>query len=506
MKAVFFPKNNLTVNVCRCFNGHIAPITFNTDRLKDGKYALAELESFRNDVQLTSFLNPRYDFFSENVNYGETLKKLNATGRWSWGLYFNTNAWLNPFTGVVENIPGYGQSTWSPQVADFYNSHGASIVSGTTKTANYPNHGGNLYALTNGHMGYDLVSGSWGSETNGSETIDWLDYQLGVFIDLFGKRVTSMSYMNGVLGNIPVMTIPYMLGGRNSNYSSSGESYIKYDDLLRFPNTNRPSNTRAWDAHRVGQFPTQQEAIDYTKQQIQYAIDNGGFFTDFAHIHSFYELNDLPFIGLFFGQVRDQIDSQDVWNCGYAEAMEYAFIRDSVDKFGSFEYNNELFFFYKIKDKYKGTSYGGVPNDLDYSILNTPLSFEIDTTGTSLEGKDIKCDEAVLIRKLGSNKWIVSVPYRLNEEGYARFGLYEGTSEYYSSVRPIISHSGNTITTDIPSKVVVWRKPTSGGLSDIVEDSRYNDISSSHTHIFEGGYDYYIGAITRFNHSSLIEI
>ena len=52
MEAVFFPKNNLSVNVCRVFNGHLAPITFNTDRLKDGKYALAELEAFRNDLQL----------------------------------------------------------------------------------------------------------------------------------------------------------------------------------------------------------------------------------------------------------------------------------------------------------------------------------------------------------------------------------------------------------------------------------------------------------------------
>ncbi len=505
MNTILFPANKLNVKVCKAFNGHKAAISFNTDRLKDGKYALAELEAFRNDFQLTSFLNPRYSNTGENVNYGETLKKLDSTGRWSWGVYFNTNSWLNPFTQVVELIPGYGLTTWSQSAADFYNAHGASITVGSAKVASFPNHGINLFTLTNGHMGFDDVNGLYGSETQGRETIDWLFYQINVFVQLFGKRVTAISYQSGIYGSIPIMSIPYIFAARNSVQSISGDSNINYQDLVRVLNNNRPSNTRTWDAIQAGQL-TESDSIAYTKSQIQHAIDNEGFFTDFAHIHSFYEKPDLPFIPLFYSQMRSQVGNQDIWNCGFAEAFEYSFLRDSLRKIGSFQHDNDLYFFYHIKDEYKGTFTNvTVSNDLDFSLLKMPISFEIDTTGTYLAGKNIKCDEAILIRSLGLNKWVISVPYRFDEEGYAKFRVYEGNGSYYSATKPAITRTGNVVSTDLPTKLVIWRKPTSGGLADITEVFRDNELKTSFNYLFELGYTYYIGAITHFNHSSLME-
>ncbi|CAI3110396.1 hypothetical protein ACG9XQ_17650 [Acinetobacter baumannii] len=89
MNVFIFPSNELGVPICPIFNGHIAIICHNTDRLIDRHYALAEMYAFKYNVQCTSFLHAFGETTSstldgitsvENQDYGETIKFVYNTG------------------------------------------------------------------------------------------------------------------------------------------------------------------------------------------------------------------------------------------------------------------------------------------------------------------------------------------------------------------------------------------------------------------------------------------
>ena len=227
MDISFFSANTLGASICPIFNGHIAIVSQNTDRLIDGKYALAEMAAFKHNIQHTSFLHAFGDINAgENTNYGATLKAVHGSGRISFGLYWRSDMWVNPQTGVQGQIPDYYSSTWTAAGAAVF----ANAVVGVSKNNRSPNHGQQLYDISNGAYGYDMIYGRMGA-SNLSETYQHTDMQLNHIKEISGLNITSGSYTNGAQGGWNVL-IPKMFGMRNSVHTASGNNgNIKYNEL-----------------------------------------------------------------------------------------------------------------------------------------------------------------------------------------------------------------------------------------------------------------------------------
>ena len=506
MNVLFFPANKLGASIANIFNGHVAIVSHNTDRLIDGKYALAEMAAFKHNIQHTSFLHAFGDLTAgENTNYGTTLKAVHNTGRISFGLYWRTDMWVNPNTGVQETIPDYYATAWTAIGAAAF----ANVAVGVAKGSRSPNHGQQLYDLSNGAYGYDMVNGVMGA-SNLSETYLHTEMQLNHIKEISGIVLTSGSYTNGAQGGWNVL-IPKFFGMRNSVHTASGNNgNIKYLGLNRQEMMQEASTTRTWDAVNAGQFPDQTASLNYTTTEIQRAIAAGGWFSDFMHDHSVYDANDTAFFDKFYQMIDNAIGSSDVWRAGNNEVNEYYVLANSIDKIGSYVHDNKAFVFIRFKDFFIGTDTNGISNVIDPTKMSTPISIQIDLTGTALAGKNLKSNQATFLRNLGSNQWIANVrPVDTFKNGYMTFVIEEAldTGQVYSASRPVLNRSGNIVSSDQECKFVVWRKALVAPAKNLEAVHRTTSFSASLNYVFDtANYVYFVGGITRSRVSSLISI
>lgn len=514
MNVLFFPDNKLGASIAPIFNGHIAIVSHNTDRLIDRHYALAEMYAFKHNVQCTSFLHAfgettsttlNGETFFENTNYGETLKAVHNSGRISFGLYWRSDMWVNPITGVQETIPDYYSKKWTSLGKQYF----PNIIVDSSKSDRYPNHGQQLFDESEGEFGYDMINSVMGA-SNLSETNIHTDQQLNKIYELSGLNITSGSYTNGAQGGWNVL-IPKFFGVRNSVHTASGNNgNIKYGELSRQEMMQEASTTRAWDAVNAGQFPDQTTALNYSASEIDRAIVAGGWFSEFMHWHSLYKANDTAFFEPFMQMIDTAIAGRDVWRAGNNEVNEYYVLVNSIDKIGSYVHNGKAFVFIRFKDMFSGTDTNGINNEIDPTKISTPISIEIDLTGTSLAGKNIASVQAKTVRNLGSNKWIINVsPIDTFKNGYLTFVVEEAlnSDQLFSEARPILSRSGNTVTADVKCKFVIWRKALTASEASIEAVYRTKELSSSFNFIFDtANYAYYIGGISRGRMSSVTEI
>lgn len=506
MNVLFFPANKLGATILPIYNKHVAIVSTNTDRLIDNKYALAELNAFKYNVQCTSFLHSLGDLIGENTNYGDTIKALHNTGRISFGLYWRTDRWVNPLTNVQEAIPDYNATVWSATgAATFKNA-----VLGEAKLVRYPNHGQQMYDISDGDFGYDMVNGVMGA-SNTSETLLHTEQQVNYIKDISNLELTSASYTNGAQGGWNVL-IPKFFGVRNSVHTWSGNTgNIKYLGLTRTEMMQEASTTRTWDASRTaGQFLGDKAAsIAYTKTQIARAISSGGWFSDFMHWHSLYDTSDTTFFEPFMEMIDVAIDGADVWRAGNNEVNEYYVLANSIDKIGSYVHDNRAFVFIRFNDMFADTNTNGIANEIDPTKIITPISIEIDLSGTTLAGKNIGSTQATTVRNLGLNKWVVNVlPVNTFKNGYMTFALEESanTDQLYTDTRPVLTKVGNVISANQKCKFVVWRKAIGADDSTINAVHRTDSFETSFSYTFEQGYKYFVGGISRSRRSSLISI
>lgn len=507
-QVLFFPANKLNASICPIFNGHNAIVSQNTDRLKDGKYELAEMALFKHNVQGTAYLNPfGATLNAENVGYGETLKALHDTGRISFGLYWRSDFWINPQTQTQEQIPDYYLTNWTAAgVAAF-----ANVVLGEPKSVRYPNHGQQMYDISNGAYGYDAASQQSGI-SQGSETIAHTQQQLNYFKDLANITISSGSYTNGQTLAARIL-ITQMLGLRNSSYSIDGNGNIDYSSMNRFDMISKASTTRAWDAVNSEQFPNQSLALDNLTQEIQRAIVQSGWFSDFMHWHSLYERipNDVAFFDPFFAAINTAIGEADVWRAGNNEAYEYFALAQSINKIGSYIHGNAAFVSLRFADAFIGSNTDGIPNNIDPLQIQTPISILCDFTGTVFSGKTLTSQQAVHCRNVGNNRWIFNVsPIQSYKNGYLSFKIEEALNQdkTYTTAKPVLGVvESNKISSNLPVKVVVWRKEKN------VDDTQYKAVHRSNEFKLETGYvfnisiySYVIGGITRSRVSSAIEL
>ncbi len=514
MNTFIFPSNELGATIFPIFNGHIAIVCHNTDRLIDRHYALAEMYAFKYNVQCTSFLHAFGETTSstldgvttvENQNYGETIKAVHNTGRISFGLYWRSDMWVNPRNGMQETIPDHNALKWTSLGKQYF----PNVVFDAPKSARYPNHGQQLFNESNGEFGYDMINQVMGA-SNLSETYLHTEQQLNHIKDISGLDLTSGSYTNGAQGGWNVL-MPKLFGMRNSAYGySSNNGNIKYADLSRQELMMQASTCRGWDAVNAGQITNQAAALDYSASEIDRAIIAGGRYSEFMHWHSLYRSGDTAFFEPFMQMINNAIDGRDVWRAGNNEVNEYYVIANSIERIGSYIARGKAYVAVQFKDLFLNSNTNGISNAIDPTRLATPISIQIDLNGTSLAGKNINSRQAQTVRNLGSNLWIINVsPINTFKNGAMLFEVEEAfnADQLYDASAPTLGISGTNVTTDKKAKFVVWRKAVDAEDKVIEAVHRTTEFSGSLIYPFDtGNYQYYVGAITRSRVSSVLGI
>lgn len=474
--ANFFPVLEKQANPAFHKYGAVATITQNTDTVSSD-YPEKEIAGFKYNFNLTAFISP----FAANVD----VQNIKKTGLIRYGIYFPTDRWDDPKQpGVFPVIPDYNSNVWTQAGVD------AGFVTsdkiGTSKAIKHPNHGQQLFDLTNGLYGYDFTTDTPGQIDVFSPLAEYISEW---FKDMFGYYPSSASYRNGVRNASFLMT-SYFLGGRNSIYDYN----INYG-LTKGEAIDKSESTRQGDMYVS---MSRAEVLQQCSATLEKAITDNGWYSDFTHWHTAPkgEMEE------YLSNQRTVINGRDVISLDYGTSIEYQFLRKMVRRSGLYADGNKLVLITDIKDN----------EGLVLIRINTTLSVEVDLTGTILEGKEITGIGDRGIRKKATNQFVIEVPYS-QKDGFMAVRLKETTTPTYLDFTvPVVNSftkNGNilTVTTDKHTKVVVYRTPLNGELYDASVIGRSEDFNTSHEIDVSGvdfaNSDIYVGAISKERQSSL---
>lgn len=472
-----FPATEKAIFPCTHKYGAVATWSHCTDQLQTGRVN-AEINAFKNNLAVTSFISPYYP--------GEDVLNVAATGRIGFGIYFPTDYWYNPITHVIEEIPDYYVTAWTQKGVD-----AGLVVSdqiGVAKTIKTPNHGQQMFDLTSGAYGYDVIHGIPGATDVTSPVaqycVDW-------FFNLMGHNASAISYRNGQGGGYMDFA-PFFLGARSSAYDYNVDYSTNHMESML-----KAMSTRSGDMD-VDLSKTRAEVNALCAGYLADAISAGGWYSDFNHWHTSpdSELTD------YYASQRAGIGSNDVVTLDVGTAIEYMLLRTMIRHISVFTNGSKMILVTETKDT----------ESLPLNRINTALSVTVDTTGTVLEGKEIKAVGSRGIRKLSTDVYVVEVPY-LHTDGFQTVTLEETTTPTYLNfaVPTIVSatKTGNIITvvTNVPTKIVLFSTSLGGALYTANVLKRDNALATTHaidvTGIIFSNRDTYVGAITSEKQSVL---
>lgn len=440
----------------------------------------AEISAFKYNFELTALIAPLTDDL-----YADEIKKANQTGRIRFGSYFLGWAWKNPNTGNLETIPNWSGTTWLQGSANL------GIIPqelvGTSKQAQFPFLGTELFQISNGKFGYNDATGEMGEidVVTGS-----INDQREWFKTLIGRYPSTSSYSYGkrVLENL--IKSKY-LGTRGSSHSLSNYTYDFSRETALYQQLTTYHNTMVTSIGR-------ERADADSKTALVNTIANGGWYRDFSHWHWAVDTEWED----YFRNQREAIGTNDVVTLDFGTAYEHHFLRKMVRRCGLFTDGSDLVLVTDTKDN----------DNLPLDVIETPLSIEIDLTETIFDGKDIEGIGDKGIRKLGDNKFIIEVPYT-KRDGFQAVRLLQTNSPAYMDFTlpsiQSVNKNGSTlnVTTDKPTNIVIFSVPTNGRLYEASVLRRSNTMSQSHEIYVEGiditNQDIYIGAITKERQSIL---
>jgi len=500
-KGTQFPKSTITATVKTHRYGASATISQDSDKLYVGKRYFVELFGFKNNIKPNIF----YTVFGSDTT---DVKSAYASGRLGFGIYQQTDRWYDAsYSGSdpylqYPVIPDYYETAWTQAGVDAFG-----VTLGAAKTSRTPNHGQELFDVSGGVYGYDIATESYGTN-NGLELSTLIEYEINELEKILGHKVTIISYRNGQNQGSHEL-LPFISYGRDSGFSTSGNSDIEYRGFSRYGFLNKNSSTRWWDMWNYYGF-TEAQASAYSTQEIGKAISNNGWFNDFIHWHNCYDADDMDAINRYYAVINAAIGSDFVYRASNNEAANYAFYRDMVSRISAFEEDSKVYIVIQKKDNYKGTDTDGIDNDLPLGGMATPVSVEIDLSATSLAGKNI-ITNTTGIRSLGSDVYIVDIPFGNAKEGFQRCILEEGTADYYDFTLPVISSDSVssevlTVVTDKPTNMVLFAATRGADVSTAVMLLRDNTMETTHTvnlSTADQGKDIYIGVVTREGQSIL---
>lgn len=486
MKVQFIPESNFPARVCSHRYGALATISQCTDLYSTPSSYAAEMIGFKHNISPTFFLR----LTSEN-----DIQDVVDTGRCGWGVYFLTAYWYS--AGAMRGIPDYDATTWTSAGQSAF----SNAVAGQPKPARFPNHGQELYDVSGGVYGYDYETETAGS--NGLNEITGLADALSMsFFNQTGKTASVISYQNGEVGIAPFLIAKY-LAGRNSDATSSGNGRTAYGkdkavnqylgtpdvDLSKLDRISQASTTRFWDNGKN---------LVYCQSQIDATILNRGWYNDFIHYHSAFNAGTFDDVEEFYQMINEATANDFVWKCGYEEAMEYMWLRESIEIVVGNYKNGKARVYLRVSEVLEGM----------YNLISTPISVEIDLGETPLSGKDVKSNYGQIL-SLGADKYVIDVPLNKLRDGVFSFIVEEAESQdYLNFAIPEGSMSINentvTVTTDLPTRAVLFTQDGEG-IYDISISERDNVLSTTHVFDITGLDPTGVGIISKECQSNFIE-
>lgn len=511
MKVKFWPSESIIpVEVCNHRFDADLTVSFQTDTREASSAHAVEAFGFKNSFRLGCFVS--------NI-HGQTFgaKDCEDTGLVRNDIYFATDYWKNPITGAIELIPDYYSAVWSSAGATFFN-----VTVGAAKATRFPNHGQQLFDISSGDLGYDLINGVEGA--NGSlELYGLYDYQNEWFQKEFGRNNSSISFRNGQSGSANQL-LKKVLSARNSGAgdvytSNASETY--YGGTLGFRSSTLLDlrdyfksyrlSTRWWDYWNT-YIPGVSEAFanSYLIQELNETSENAGWFKDFAHWHNAEGNDTLESLDNFLSLIKSTLSTKRVHTCSNGEAIEYMFLRQCVQRITAKEKNQRILILTDVINIFEGEEFAGIPKDVFFSQLNTPLTIKIDLTGTHLEGKNIATSFLKPI-SLGSNQYLVEIPFKSDQSGFGSLIISENSvADYRTLVQPSVSKSvtGNVaiVTSNQRCKYVLFEAPSGFGLKDVVVKSRFQDYQFTHSITFDITKENWVGVISESGQSNLIKL
>ncbi|WP_215225849.1 hypothetical protein [Echinicola shivajiensis] len=514
MRIKFWPKQS-TIPAIKLNHRYGADMTFSfqTDsRLTTSIYAV-EAFGFKNNFRIGAFQSNLVNQIESGISEAE------ATGLIRHDIYFGTDMWKNPVTGVVEVVPDYYDSEWTTLGASYF----VNAIEGQPKATRYPNNGQQMYDMSNGAYGYDFSNDVAGT-SNLYEYKGVVEIQKNWIKGLTGRNVSSGSYRNG-RRETSGLNYPNFLGVRNSNAGpalANGDADTYYGSGLGYKGDSRsfreyfidyPSTTRWWDYWNTFYVPPmpKADAIDYLEQEIGKTLVNNGWFRDFTHFHSAYSFGNLESLDEFMQIVKTSVGADFAWYCSNGEALEYMYLRELCNRVTAQEKDGKVTVILDVDDDFKDMMVDGISLATPLDGINTPLSIQVDLSGTSLSGKSIITTNGKPI-SLGSDNYIVEVPFKSAVEGFAALVIEEDLEGigYLDFTPPVITTTIDgefiEISTDQLTKCAVFQAPLGGELKDVQIYNRSNKLGTIHNFHVESGYEYWVGAINEAGQSSLLKI
>lgn len=438
-------------------------------------------------MEATHFeVNLGYTVFA-GLNLQPSVQNIEEGHRGTAQIYLQTDKWFN-----VQSIPDYYETTWTAAGASVF----ANAVIGQSKNTRTPNHGLEMFNISNGEYGFNGVTDG----TTG--TLEFNTLLFNQKVNVFGKE-TSASFRNGQRGSDIIIQDKKLLASTRQSLTSLDLSNLLFStdiaDIYDKPNTTRLFNDFSGSIWGFRNEPlTAQITSDYLASIQQVALA-GGFHNNFTHWHW------LPDFGLdlsdsyntVMNSVRTQIDNnnQFVYSEGYGEITEYIWLRNYTVAIGYLQQDTVFL---------ENTASPLIPSLNDFS-QNLTVVYE-ESQGWS----DIECEGCVGIRKVGTTYYVV---FPINSV----VKLYQSNNVNYLDFSPptVISKSivGQTliVTFDKPCKVSVFYND----VGQSIYGTTYVPVRSNDTKITHAidlsdigvlaNFDLYIGAITEVEKVSSLE-
>ncbi|MBN2210241.1 MAG: hypothetical protein JW709_02490 [Sedimentisphaerales bacterium] len=393
-----------------------------TDTAAVNSFYYAEACAFKFNLALTVFDNP---FFQKSGHIPlPQRREANETGRIGFQVYFSSDRWQNP--KVPENEPNPAKKF--PVIPDYYSDKwtkagvaaGFKVQVGRQKPKRFPNHGQQLYDISDGKYGFDVDHNQPG-ETDVLTGL--INYQRSWNLELYGEMPSAGAYRNGQTASSYAMP-KFFLGLRNSD-ATGDVCYGKSTEREGFLGNNcndviipprmclKPGATRAGDMDA-----SRDEVLRHCGDLLRQAIAANGWYNDFIHWHTNPRYHTT--LHDFYQSQREIMAGHDVVTLDYGSAVEYKTLRDMAT-IKSECLNNGI----QIQVTYRDP-YGMLPLE----TIDIPLSIKVDLSQSPLRGKDISSPESLGIRKLGNDLFVVEVPFHQCEETF-NVNLYATNSPNY---------------------------------------------------------------------------
>lgn len=311
-----------------------------------------------------------------------------------------------------------------------------------------------------------------------------------------GRPVTAVSYLSGTDDN-KLDYLPIVLSGRNSQYETTPLTNI-YTGLTDVELISQPSTIRMGYYSMLGEGKpdfiegTFQQGLDNVTAYVADTITKNGWYTNFNHWHWWLE----DYAKNYLAHLGGLLDIEDVYHGSYSDIGEYYFVREAVD---SISYSNGTVNITYSK-KY--------PNS-PYDKITTPLWVKVDLSNTALSGKDITTSHGGKIRSVGGNVYYISIDLDFTLTS-ASFSISETVTPSYINLNtPVVSRTGNDITSDQPIKITLFSKAKTATyeLSVIVEERQLTPATSFTlaTTLDTVNRDYYLGFMNAEGISGTLE-